>query len=193
MASPDPIAEFVALFERARESEPADPTRFALATVDSAGQPAVRIVLLKDVDERGFVFYTNFGSRKALELEANPLAAACFHWPTLDCQVRVEGPTERVTDEEADAYFATRSRGSQIGAWTSKQSAPLASRRELMRRFLETQARFAGRRVPRPDFWGGYRLIPRRFEFWFDQRHRLHDRLLYVRSDGGWERSRLYP
>lgn len=193
MAPTDPIAEFHEIFASAEKSEVADPTRFALATVGADGQPSVRVVLLKHADERGFVFYTNFGSRKAHELELNPKAAACFHWASVERQVRIEGPTERLSDEEADDYFASRPRGSQIGAWTSKQSSPLASRRELLARYLEIQARFAGRTVPRPEFWGGYRLIPERMEFWYNQLHRLHDRFVFVKSADGWHRSRLYP
>lgn len=193
MAPTDPIAEFHEIFARAEKSETADHTRFALATVGADGRPSVRVVLLKHADERGFVFYTNFGSRKARELDLNPWAAACFHWASVERQVRVEGPAERLTDTESDEYFASRPRGSQIGAWTSKQSQPLASRRELLARYVETQARFAGREVPRPDFWGGYRLVPERMEFWYNQLHRLHDRILFVRTDAGWERSRLYP
>lgn len=193
MAPSDPIAEFLELFAQAKESEPADPTRFALATVGEDGQPTVRVVLLKHADDRGFVFYTNFGSRKATELDANPRAAGCFHWASIERQVRFEGPTERIADDEADEYFTGRPRGSQIGAWTSKQSQPLASRRELLARYIEIQARFAGRSVPRPEFWGGYRLIPRRMEFWYNQLHRLHDRFVFVRTKDGWERSRLYP
>jgi pyridoxamine 5'-phosphate oxidase len=190
----NPIQEFLGIFERAKEHEDADPTRAALATVDSAGHPTARVVLLKQVDERGFVFYTNLESRKARHLDDNPHAALCFHWPSIDEQIRVEGAVERVSDEEADAYFATRDRGSQVGAWASRQSRPLDSRRTLIGRYLKYQAKFAARRVPRPDFWGGYRLRPSRIEFWHNQLHRLHDRLLYVRDDdGGWKVERLYP
>lgn len=189
----DPIQEFVKIFARAQEHEVADPTRVALATVDFAGHPTVRVVLLKQVDERGFVFYTNLESRKAQHLDANPNAALCFYWPSIDEQVRVEGVVEKVSDEEADAYFATRDRGSQVGAWASLQSQPLDSRRTLIGRFFKYQAKFAARKVPRPDFWGGYRLQPERIEFWHNQLHRLHDRLLYVREKDGWSVERLYP
>jgi pyridoxamine 5'-phosphate oxidase len=189
----DPIQEFLEIFESAKEREVADATRVALATVDSSAHPTVRVVLLKQVDERGFVFYTNFDSRKAQHLDENPNAALCFYWPSIDEQIRVEGVVERVSDEEADAYFATRDRGSKVGAWASRQSRPLDSRRTLIGRYLKYQAKFAARQVPRPDFWGGYRLRPERIEFWHNQAHRLHDRFLYVREDDGWKVERLYP
>ncbi len=188
----DPIAEFEKLFERARRDESHDPTAMALATTDGAGRPSARMVLLKHVDDRGFVFYTNYGSRKARELEANPRAALCIHWPTLAKQVRVEGLVERLPPGESDAYFATRSRHSQLGAWASRQSEPLESRGKLTGRYLRLQAKFPGE-VPRPDFWGGYRLKPDRIEIWHNQLHRLHDRFLYERQGEGWRRSRLYP
>jgi len=189
----DPIQEFLEVFERAKEREVADATRVALATVDSSAHPTVRVVLLKQVDDRGFVFYTNFESRKARHLDENPNAALCFYWPSIDEQVRVEGVVERVSDEEADAYFASRDRGSKVGAWASRQSRPLDSRRTLIGRYLKYQAKFAARQVPRPDFWGGYRLRPERIEFWHNQAHRLHDRLLYIRESDGWKVERLYP
>jgi len=189
----DPIQEFLEIFERAKEREVADATRVALATVDSSAHPTLRVVLLKQVDERGFVFYTNLDSRKARHLDENPNAALCFYWPSIDEQIRVEGVVERVSDEEADAYFATRDRGSKVGAWASRQSRPLDSRRTLIGRYLKYQAKFAARQVPRPDFWGGYRLRPERIEFWHNQAHRLHDRFLYVREDDGWKVERLYP
>ena len=189
----DPDGLFDEWLEEAKASEINDPTAVALATVDPDGMPDVRMVLLKGHDERGFVFYTNLESRKARHLEENPNAALCFHWPSIDEQVRVEGVVERVSDEEADAYFATRDRGSKVGAWASDQSRPLDSRRTLIGRYLKYQAKFAARQVPRPDFWGGYRLKPDRIEFWHNQAHRLHDRLLYVRESGGWTVERLYP
>jgi pyridoxamine 5'-phosphate oxidase len=191
--SPDPIAEFQSSFERARRRETSDPTAAALGTCDHRGRPAVRMVLLKAVDPRGFVFYTNFESRKAKELDENPWAALCFHWPVLAEQVRIEGPVETVEEAEANAYFASRERGSQVGAWVSKQSQPLTSRAELVARYAKTQARFAGKEVPRPPFWGGYRLRPERIEMWFNQLHRLHDRRLYLHTDQGWTLQRLYP
>jgi pyridoxamine 5'-phosphate oxidase len=189
----DPIERFIDLFQRANERESSDATAVALATVDAGGRPTARMVLLKQIDQRGFVFYTNYESRKGLELAVNPQAALCFHWPALGRQVRVEGPVEKVTVAESDAYFASRSRGSQIGSWTSNQSAPLTSRAELVARYLSLQARYAGRRVPRPPHWGGYRLRPAYMEFWSSQEYRLHDRIAYSRSESGWRAQRLCP
>lgn len=192
----DPIALFQETFERAkaRVEAPYDPTACTLATADAEGRPSARVVLLKTVDERGFAVYTNFASRKARQLEENPRAALTFHWAPLAQQVRVEGPVERVPDDEADAYFASRSRPSQLGAWASKQSQPLSSRAQLLARVARVEARFLGREVPRPEFWGGYRVLPERIEFWWNQLHRLHDRLVYTRGeDGGWQVERLYP
>lgn len=190
----DPIAEFHELFARAllKEGEKSA-TAATLATADSRARPAARVVLVKSVDDSGFVFYTNLGSRKARELRDNPRAALCFYWSSLDKQYRVEGQVEGLSESEADAYFATRPRGSQIGAWTSKQSEPLSSRRELVKRYLKYRARFAGQPVTRPPFWGGYRLVPERVEIWHNQPHRLHDRFLYQRQAGGWSLQRLYP
>lgn len=179
---------------RAHEEESHDATAATLATADAEGRPSSRIVLIKDIDEAGITFYTNLESRKAHELRANPRAALCIYWPTLHKQVRVEGEVEAVSDTEADAYFASRPRGSQIGAWTSQQSEPLASRRDLVKRFLKTQARFAGQSVPRPPFWGGYRLVADRIEIWHNQLYRLHDRFEFQRqADGGWTVQRLFP
>lgn len=190
----DPLSEVQRLLTRAHDEESHDATAASLATVDGAGQPSARIVLVKRIDSAGVTFYTNLDSRKALELQANPRAALCFYWPTLHKQVRMEGEVEPVTQEEADDYFASRPRGSQLGAWASKQSAALASRRELVARFLKVQARFAGRQVPRPPFWGGYRLLASRIEIWHNQLYRLHDRFLYERGDdGSWSVRRLYP
>lgn len=189
----DPIAEFLALFERARSAEDGDPTAAVLATADHEARPAARVVLIKHVDNRGFVFYTNLASRKAKELQSNPRAALCVYWPSLHKQVRVEGRAEPVSESEADRYFSSRSRGRQIAAWTSKQSDPLGSRRELLSRYLRMKARFAGAPVPRPSFWGGYRLVPDRIEIWHNQLHRLHDRFLYLRREDGWTMERLYP
>ncbi len=196
-ASIDPIAEFAALFERAKESakgaESGDATACALATADARGLPSVRMVLLKAIDERGFVFYTNYGSRKAIELEVNPHAALCFYWYAIGEQVRVEGDVERVTEGESDAYFKSRGRQSRIGAWASKQSQPLESRAQLLGRVAKFELRHALGPVPRPPFWGGYRILPERIEFWSNKFHRLHERRLFTRRRGAWEMNRLYP
>jgi pyridoxamine 5'-phosphate oxidase len=189
----DPIEEFQALFARALQSEPADATSVALATADATGAPSVRMVLLKGVDASGFVFFTNHGSRKARELAKNPRAALCFYWPTLGVQVRVEGGVERVTAEESDAYFATRPRESQLGAWASAQSTPLASPAELRESFDRVSARFAGQVVARPDDWGGYRIRPARIEVWTAGEFRLHDRVLFTKQGESWTVERLYP
>lgn len=193
MAASDPIAEFHRLFEQARQSEAGDPTACCLATADPQGRPAARMVLLKGLDGRGFVFYTNYASRKAGELDANPRAALCFYWSSLDRQVRVEGPVARLDAAESDAYFASRPRGSRIAAWASKQSQPLASRADLVARVARYEAKFLGREVPRPEFWGGYRLTAERIEIWHNQLYRLHDRFVYRATAEGWERQRLYP
>jgi pyridoxamine 5'-phosphate oxidase len=151
------------------------------------------MVLLRGADERGFVFHTNYRSRKGRELERNPHAAMCFYWPTLDEQIRVEGRVERLPDDESDAYFESRPRGSQLGAWASDQSAVLPAREALETRYRDTETRFEGQRVPRPPFWGGFRLIPSSIEFWYGRPDRLHDRIVYTREDGGWRIERLYP
>lgn len=193
----DPLALFRDLYARAQAEEPFDATAVALATATPDGQPAVRMVLLKGVDDRGFVFFTNYESRKAGELTRNPRAALCFYWPTLSIQVRVEGPVERTAQDESDAYFATRPRASQIGAWASEQSRPLASREELLSRVQAHEARFAEGAVPRPPHWGGFRLLPQTIEFWAGQPSRLHDRLTYRRvpsgGPGDWVTTRLFP
>ena len=192
--STDPFALFAEWFAEARRSEINDPEAMALATADAAGNPAARMVLLKGYDKRGFVFYTNLESRKADDLRADPNAALLFHWKSLRRQVRIEGPTERVTDGEADAYFATRGRDSQLGAWASDQSRPLPSREVFEQRFTAMQARFEGQPVPRPPHWSGTRIVPRRIEFWIDRAHRLHERRLFVtRAAGGWDEGLLYP
>ncbi|HEY9230437.1 MAG TPA: pyridoxamine 5'-phosphate oxidase [Gemmatimonadaceae bacterium] len=192
----DPIARFRTLFEEVlktpRELLP-EPTAFALGTVDAEGQPSVRIVLLKGVDERGFVFYTNFESRKGRELLATRRAALCFHWQHLELQVRVEGDVETVSDAEADAYFASRARGSQIGAWASAQSRPMENPTDLVDRVAEIERRFAGGAVPRPPHWSGFLVRPRRIEFWKGMPSRLHVRELYVRDESAWSVQRLYP
>ncbi len=189
----DPIARFLKVYERARKKDPGDYTRVALATADEHGRASVRMVLLRGIDERGFVFYTNYASRKARELEANPHAALCFYWEATKEQVRVEGTVERVSAEESDAYFASRERGSRLAAWASKQSSPLASRAELVAVFLKLKAKYAGRPIPRPDFWGGYRVRPERVEFWNSRAHRMHDRVAYIRDGATWVAERLYP
>jgi pyridoxamine 5'-phosphate oxidase len=189
----DPFALFDAWFAEAKAAEPNDADAMALATADAVGTPSVRMVLLKGAGPEGFVFYTNDESDKGRELAENPQAALLFHWKSLRRQVRIEGHVERVGDEAADAYFATRSRDSQLGAWASDQSRPLASRALFERRYEEMKQRFDGQVVPRPPHWGGYRLVPRRIEFWTDRPHRLHERRLFTRSDGGWSEGLLYP
>jgi pyridoxamine 5'-phosphate oxidase len=189
----DPISQFQDWFAEARKKEAGDASAMGLATADSAGVPSLRMVLLKEADSRGFVFYTNTESRKGLELAANPRAALVFHWPAITRQVRVEGRVELVSDEEADAYFATRARGSQIGAWASDQSRSLDGRFALERRVATFTARFGIGKIPRPPHWTGYRVVPEAIEFWRQQAFRLHDRVRYVRDGTGWSVERLYP
>ena len=189
----DPHALFAAWLEDARATEPNDPNAVAVATVGADGMPSVRMVLLKGHDARGFVFYTNQQSRKAGELTVNPKAAMLFHWKSQRRQVRIEGPVTLVAADEADAYFATRGRDSQLGAWASDQSRPLDERATFEARFEAEQARFEGRDVPRPPHWGGYRIAPERIEFWSDRAHRLHERRLFTRTADGWSEGMLYP
>lgn len=187
----DPIELFSTLFDRAAR-ECAEPDAMVLSTVDADGRPSARYVLLKGVDQRGFVFYTNVESRKARAMAANPFAALTFYWPPLT-QVRIEGDVERVPDADADAYFATRPRGSQIGAWASDQSAELESRAALDVRVSEVEQRFANAPITRPPFWIGYRVVPRSIEFWTRDLNRLHDRVVFKHDNGAWTRSLLYP
>ncbi|MEQ8666242.1 MAG: pyridoxamine 5'-phosphate oxidase [Rhodospirillales bacterium] len=191
----NPIDLFHRWFADAEKSEPNDPSAMALATTTPDGAPSVRMVLLKGVDDRGFVFYTNLTSRKGRELAANPRAALCFHWKSLTRQVRVEGPVVPVADEEADAYYASRAKLSQIGAWASKQSQVLEGRFELEKRIAKYTAKFNVGEVPRPEFWSGFRLTPRSIEFWQQESFRLHDRLVYKREqdDAPWATVRLFP
>jgi pyridoxamine 5'-phosphate oxidase len=189
----EPWALFSAWMAEAAASEPNDPTAMALATVDAEGLPNVRMVLLKGADEDGFVFYTNVESAKGLELAANPKAALVFHWKSLRRQVRARGAVTRVSDAEADAYFATRPRDSRIGAWASQQSRPLESRFAFEKAIAFCAARYAVGEVPRPPYWTGFRIRPLAIEFWHDRPFRLHDRVVFTRIEGGWERTRLYP
>ncbi len=189
----DPFALFDAWYAEARTTELNDSNAMALATVGADGQPSLRMVLLKGHGPEGFTFYTNRESRKAGELDATPRAALLFHWKSLRRQIRIEGPVSRVTDAESDAYFATRSRDSQLGAWASDQSRPLPDRATFEARFAGMQARFDGGEVPRPPHWGGYRVAPERIEFWNDREHRLHERRVFTRSGDGWTKGLLYP
>ncbi len=189
----DPLARFAEWFEEAKRQEPNDPTAMALATAGADGQPSVRMVLLKGFDAQGFVFYTNFESRKGEQLLANPRAALCFHWKSIRRQVCVEGPVETVGEAEADAYYATRPRDSQIGAWASRQSRPLESRFELEKRVAQFTAKHALGKVPRPPYWSGFRVAPERIEFWQHGRFRLHDRRVYHRRGDDWASERLFP
>jgi len=187
-----PFEAFARWFAEAREKE-RDAEAMTLATVTPDGAPDARLVLLKGADSRGFVFYTNIESRKGDELRANPRAALCFHWKSVRRQVRIEGTVELVSEAESDAYFASRPRGAQLGAWASAQSRPYESRAVLEQRLAEEEARFSDRPVPRPPYWQGYRVVPQRLEFWEERPFRLHDRLVYTRDGAGWRNERLYP
>ncbi|QDC02890.1 pyridoxamine 5'-phosphate oxidase [Mesorhizobium sp. 8] len=190
----EPYKLFTEWLQDATGSEPNDPNAVALASVDADGLPDVRMVLLKGFDERGFVFYTNFESAKGREILGSMKAAMCFHWKSLRRQVRVRGPVEVVSDAEADAYYATRPRGSRIGAWASKQSRPLESRFALEKAVAEYTARYAIGDIPRPKHWSGFRILPQTIEFWHNGAFRLHDRIVFSRNrDGGWGKTRLYP
>lgn len=193
----DPFAQFAAWFAEATATEPNDPNAMIIATCTPDGMPSARTVLMKDYDRRGFVFYTNKESRKGSELGANPRASLLFYWKMLHRQVRIEGDVEDVSDAEADAYYATRARNSRLGAWASIQSRPLPVRADLERRLAEADARHPGDDIPRPPNWSGYRIVPRRFEFWQDMPYRLHDRTIFTLTEAaegaGWTTSKLYP
>lgn len=192
----NPLSRFNRLFSQAKELDRSilpEPNAMSLATVGMSGNPSVRIVLMKDVDERGFVFYTNLEGRKGRELRTRPVAALCFHWAPLEVQVRAEGPVELVSPGEADAYFATRPRESQIGAWASIQSQPIEHAKDLAQRVADYEKEFDGRAVPRPPHWSGFRLQPERIEFWKARPGRLHERHLYIRSGESWTMETLYP
>ncbi len=189
----EPLALFAAWLEEATKSEINDPTAMSLATVDDEGMPDIRMVLLKGFDARGFVFYTNFDSTKGQELLQSRKAAMGFHWKSLRRQVRIRGPVEIVSNEEADEYYASRPRGSRIGAWASKQSRPLESRFALEKEVARYTAKFGVGTIPRPDHWSGFRLVPVEIEFWKDGAFRLHDRVRFSRNDNSWSKVRLYP
>ncbi|MGJ8571782.1 MAG: pyridoxamine 5'-phosphate oxidase [Hoeflea sp.] len=189
----EPYRLFAKWLEDATASEPNDPNALALATVDTDGMPDVRMVLLKGFDERGFVFYTNFESAKGEEILSSMKAAMCFHWKSLRRQVRVRGSVEQVSDAEADEYYASRARGSRIGAWASKQSRPLESRFALEKAVAEYTAKYAIGNIPRPSHWSGFRIVPQSIEFWHDRPFRLHDRIKFSRSENSWGKTRLYP
>ena len=193
MSETDPFQLFADWFAEARESEPNDPDAMALATSTPDGRPSVRMVLLKGHGPEGFTFYTNLDSRKGAEIAANARAALLFHWKTLRRQVRIEGPVAPVRDAEADAYFDTRSRDSQLGAWASWQSRPLDACATFEKRYEEMVRRFEGGTVPRPPRWSGFRVTPELLEFWSDRPHRLHERRVFTGTNGGWQEGLLYP
>jgi pyridoxamine 5'-phosphate oxidase len=192
----EPFRRFGELMERAIAAALPEPTAMALATTTADGHPSVRMVLLKGFDERGFVFYTNLESRKSREIGENPRAALCFFWQPMEVQVRIEGPVEAVSAEEADAYYASRPRGSRIGAWASRQSTPITAYADLVRRVAELEAEFDGKEIPRPPYWSGWRVVPDRIEFWLGRPSRLHEREAYTRAEGDpprWTTQLLSP
>jgi pyridoxamine 5'-phosphate oxidase len=189
----EPLKRFLELFDQARKEEVHDPTAVALATSTMHGRPSLRMVLLKDASAQGFVFYTNYQSRKAGEMEANSQAAMTFYWPAMHVQIRVEGTLDRTSAEESDAYFESRPRGHRLGAWASEQSREIESEKDLEKQFAEVEDRFKDQEVPRPAHWGGYRITPESIEFWFGKENRMHQRELYTRAGNGWTVRLLQP
>jgi pyridoxamine 5'-phosphate oxidase len=189
----DPLAQLREWYEHAVSEGLAEPHAMALATASPDGAPSVRIVLLKGIDDRGIQFFTNYESRKGRELEANPRAAVTLYWPPLDRQVRMEGPVERLSAEESDAYFTSRPRGSRLGAWASRQGTAISAREDLERALAEAEQRYPGDEIPRPEYWGGYRLTPEAIEFWEGRPNRLHERMHFLREGDGWKLERLSP